>query len=304
MKENYDIIIVGGGPAGMSAGIYAARAGRSVLIVESDVIGGQASESYEIENYPGFENIAGPDLMKKMFEQTKKLGVDFLYSMVTDILPGKEQISVICLKEMLTCKRVILAMGTQSRKLNLPNEKAFIGKGVSYCAYCDGNFFKDKTVAVVGGGNTAFEDVAYLSKIAKHIYLIHRNDAFKADDILYDEVQDLVKAKKVEVFTNTVITEIVGDDVINSITIKTNEDKSQDLKVDGVFVAIGRKPFDQILKGIELDQYGFIKVNEEMETNIPNIYAVGDITSKKIKQIVTACADGAVAGIFASKIKN
>lgn len=303
MKNNYDIIIVGGGPAGMAAGIYASRAGRSVLIIESDVIGGQASESYEIENYPGFENIAGPDLMKKMFEQTKKLGVEFLYSMVTDILPGKEQISVICLKEMITCKRVILAMGTQSRKLNLPNEKSYIGKGISYCAYCDGNFFKDKVVAVVGGGNTAFEDVTYLSKIAKHIYLIHRNDTFKADDILYDEVQELAKEKIVDIFTNTTIVDIKGNEVIDTITIKTN-DKAQDLKVDGVFVAIGRKPFDQILKGIELDQFGFIKVNEEMQTNISNVYAAGDITSKKIKQIVTACSDGAVAGIYASKIKD
>lgn len=299
MNEQYDIIIIGGGPAGLTASIYALRAGRSVLVVESDFVGGQMQLTYDVQNYPGFRQISGQDLSEKMYNHALSLGAHFEYSALLEILPEKDCVKAVCKKGTFSAKKLIICTGSKSRTLEVSGEKQFAGKGVSYCATCDGNFFKGRTVAVVGGGNSAFEDLVYLSNICDQVIHIHRSEHFKADHVLVEQVKGLISQGKIKQYLNAVVTAVNGDDTVRSVTVRQGKD-TFDLPTDALFVAAGRKPYSDVLKGLALDDYGYIITDDYMRTNIPNVYAAGDVRSKAVRQIVTACADGAVAGIFAS----
>ena len=304
-KTIYDMIIIGGGAAGMTAGIYALRAGLKTLLIECEAHGGQMVNTYEIKNYTGFEDISGVELSNRMHEQVNKLGIENLYDMVTDLKLENE------IKEVVTAysgtfyaRTIILSMGARARKLGLENENELSGAGVSYCAICDGAFFKDKVVAVVGGGNTAIEDLIYLSKVGKKVYLIHRNENFRADKILIDSVEHLLKQNnsKIELILNTTVTKLYGEPMLNKIEISnviTNEKK--DLDLEGLFVAIGRIPNTALVKNkVILDDYGYIVADEHMKTSVEGVYVAGDIRAKEVRQIITAASDGAIAATHAS----
>jgi len=295
----YDIIIIGGGAAGLTAGIYARMANKKVLILEKSFWGGQVASIYSIKNYPGFEQIDGFELSQKMYKQAKNLGVEFATEEVKSVDFLQEVKVVVTHKNTYEAKAVIVATGAYARPLDAKNERQFIGKGVSYCATCDGNFFKNKTVAIVGGGNTSFEDCLYLSSLAKKIYLIHRRDKFTAHQTSIDKVKAMAVGDeaKVEILQNCVVTKLDGGDTLKQIEVLnklTNQTKT--LQVDGLFVAIGRKPDTEIFANqLKLTSNGFIETDVNMQTNIKNVYAVGDVRNTPLRQIVTACADGAVA---------
>jgi len=292
----YDIIIIGGGPAGLTAGIYAAEANKKVLILEKMWAGGQTANINNITNYPGFESVNGYELTQKMKNQAKNAGAEFKKEEVVwcDLLHETKIVKTH--KNEYSSKCVIIASGAYAKSLDLKNEKEFLGKGVSYCATCDGNFFKDKIVAVVGGGNSSMDDCVYLSNLASKIYLIHRREVFTASEKLLNKVK-VLEENKIQKITNSVVTELVGKEKLEKIKVLNKITNQEDyLNVDGLFVAIGRKPDTDIFLGqVELDGNGFIKTNQNMETNIPNVYAVGDVRVTPLRQIVTACSDGAVA---------
>lgn len=289
----FDVAIIGGGPAGLSAGIFTTRAGLSTICFEKLAIGGQASLSYDIANYPGFENISGFELTNKMFEHAKHSGVEFEYANVLSLTKNKTGFSIKTKSETYSAKKVILACGAKARKLNLANEQKFTGRGVSYCASCDGNFFKNKVVAIVGGGNTAVEDVEYLSKIAKKIYLINRSENFKAGE---HNIARIKKNKKLTILTSSNVVELKGDKMLEEIIVNSNNNLKA-IKVDGLFIAIGYEPDLSFVNiEVEKDNYGYLIVDENQQTNVKDLYACGDIVSKKFKQVITACADGARAG--------
>ena len=285
----YDVAVIGGGPAGLSACVFTTRAGLSTICFEKLAIGGQAALSYEIENYPAFKIVSGFDLTQKMFEQAKDSGTHFQFGTVNKIKKLKTCFSIQTTTETYQAKKIIIASGTLVRKLGL-NEEKFIGRGVSYCASCDGNFFKNKTVAVIGGGDSAFQAVEYLSRVAKKIILLNRSDRFKAN--LY-RVEKAKKLKNVEIKTNVEVKELIGEDVLRAV--KLNNGKT--LEVEGVFVMIGHEPNLNFLDfDLKKDSHGYLVVDESMKTSEHNVYACGDIVSKNFKQVITACADGAIAG--------
>jgi len=308
----YDLIIIGAGPAGLTASIYALRARKKVLMLERMIPGGQMAMTNNIENYPGFDKITGMDLTTKMLEQAVKLGLEITY---TDVL---EYDITGTIKKVRThngtfeAKTVLLCLGAFAKQLEVENEQKYLGKGISYCATCDGNFFKDKTVAIVGGGNTSIKDVLYLYDIVKKIYLIHRRDTFRCEESALDKVKILSEKSdsKINIILNSIVTGLKGDGKLESIVIENKENKAiSELKVDGLFVAIGRKPDTDLLKDIlELDSLGYIKTDEDMKTNIAGVFAAGDVRHKTLRQIVTACADGAIASIsinnYISTMKN
>jgi len=288
----FDVAVIGGGPAGLSASIFTLRAGLKTICFEKLAVGGQAAISYDIANYPGFDSISGFDLTQKMFSQAKNLGNQFVYGNVEKISKLKTGFSIKTKHETYQAKKLIIACGTKARQLGL-NEEKFIGKGVSYCASCDGGFFKGKDVAIVGGGDSAFEYVEYLSRIAKSVVLLNRSDKFKANDF---RVANAKKLKNVKFYTNVEIQSLLGDKILSGLTVNHNNN-IKDLKVDGLFVAIGHIPnLDFLDFKIKLDKNGYIIVNSRMETSEKNVYACGDIVSKHFKQVLTACADGAIAG--------
>lgn len=298
----YDTIIIGAGPAGLTAAIYALRAKKKVLMLERLFPGGQVAVTNVIENYPGFEKISGMELATKMFEQAVKLGLEIVYSEILEYdITGKIK-KVRTHNNTYEAKTILLCLGAFAKQLEVENEQKFVGNGISYCATCDGNFFKDKTVAVIGGGNTSMEDVLYLYDIAEKIYLIHRRDTFKVEK---EEILNKVKAlstdanSKIKIILNSVVTELKGENKLESIVIENKKDKEfEEIKVDGIFVAIGRKPDTDLLKGIlELDAMGYIITNENMQTNINGVFAAGDVRHKTLRQIVTACADGAISSV-------
>lgn len=294
----HDLIILGAGPAGLTAGIYAARGGINAVIVESKAVGGQAALTAEIENYPGFETVNGFELVSRMQAQCERLGVTFVYDNPVNVsLDGNVKRVETAYSGSIEARAVILATGAVPRTLGLPNESALMGGGVSYCATCDGAFFRGKPVAVVGGGNTAVEDALYLEKFASEVYLIHRRDALRADALLSERV----KASKVKILWDSVVTELVGEHKLQSLTlknVKTNELSS--LPVSGVFVAVGQKPATEGIEGVELDG-GYIVTDDEMRTALPGVFAAGDVRKKTLRQIVTATADGAIAAESAIK---
>lgn len=293
----YDIIIIGAGPAGLTASIYARRASKKVLVLESNTYGGQIINTLDIENYPVEAHISGFDFATKLYNQAKDMGAEIIFEKVVKINDGDIK-EVITTNNSYKCKVIIIATGSKNRKLELDNEDNLIGKGISYCATCDGAFYKGKTVAVVGGGNTALEDALYLSDIASKVYLIHRRDTFKGDD----KSLSVLKGKdNVEFIYNSKITKLNGTDKLDSIEI--NSDKV--INIDGLFIAIGRVPLNEEFSSlISLDDYGYIIANENCNTNIPGIFVAGDNRTKELRQLVTATSDGAIAATEAIKYIN
>lgn len=293
----YDVIIIGGGPAGLSAGIYAARGGLKTVIVESKSIGGQAQTAHEIQNYPGIKAIGGFDLCYAMMEQCTSFGVDFVFDKITACDLKNKKITLDSGNE-LNAKFIIIATGASPRKLGVENESRFLGKGVSYCATCDGAFFKGKTVAVIGGGNTAVEDALYLEKLASKVYLVHRRDALRADRILCDRLEK----SNVEVIWSSVVQNLDGDDNLTQMTLKNvKNDTLSTVSVDGVFVAIGQIPESNLFEGVQKTSDGYIITDENMRTDIDGVFAVGDVRDTTLRQVVTACADGAIAGAICAQ---
>lgn len=289
----YDSIIIGGGPAGLCAGLYLSRGGYDALLLESGFIGGQASLTSNIENYPGFENgISGIDLAMKMEEQAKRFGLNILYNEVKNINLSGDIKTLLTADGELHAKTVIIACGASPRKLGLPNEENLTGSGVSYCATCDGAFFKGMDVAIIGGGNTAAEDALFLSKIVNKVYIIHRRDNLRAEQSYKNKISETAN---IEVVYNSKIKQIVEKDgAVNGIEIDKNGESAA-LFVRGVFVAIGTEPRSGLFKEIKKDENGYIITDENMKTSLPGVYAAGDIRKKSLRQVVTAVADGAVA---------
>jgi len=291
----YDIIIIGAGCAGMTAGIYAARAGAKVVIIESEGIGGQIASSPKIDNFPAFESLSGAEFSDKLYEQTTSFGVDFEFDTILNV-EKKEEKHFIAHGESADYegKSVILALGMKHRTLGLEREDELVGCGLSYCAVCDGPFYENGTVAVAGGGNTAFQMAIYLSGICKKVYLIHRRNAFAADQMLVDKANAI---ENIEYVTPYNVVKLNGDSSVESITIKNKEDGSEkDIPLECLFVAIGNNPNTGFIRDIiECDEVGFIKSSEMCTTNIKGIFAAGDCRVKTLRQLVTASNDGAIA---------
>lgn len=288
-----DVLIIGGGPAGLTAGIFTTRAGLSTVLIERLAIGGQASLTYLVENYPGFDKISGFDLTDRMAKQAEANGVDIVYGTVNSLDKSEHGFIVKTNDETYEADKVIIACGCKTRRLGLINEVELTGHGVSYCASCDGHFFKDKVVAIVGGGNSAITDVDYLSRLAKKIYLINRSEKFRAGE---HQIKRISEMKNVEILTNAQVSKLSGANELSGIQFTQNGELI-DLKVDGLFVAIGQEPYLPFLNiDIKKDSSGYILVDENMQTSEKNLFACGDIISKHFRQIITACADGSVAG--------
>ena len=301
MNKAYEVVIVGGGPAGLSAGIYTARARLSSLLIERGLIGGQVVNAELVENFPGFsEGISGYDLTELMHRQATKFGLETLTAEVTGVELSGEQKIVKTSEDDFVVKAMIIASGSEWIKLGIPGEKEFTGKGVSYCATCDGAFFTDQTVAVVGGGNAAITEALSLTKFASKVIVIHRRQELRATRIVQEEA---FAEPKIEFLWNTVVEEIEGGEVVKRLRLRnviTGEKSSLD--VAGIFVAIGFKPNTDYLKSIlPLDATGHVVTNEKMETEIPGIFAAGDIRSNSIRQVIGAVGDGATAAIYTER---
>ncbi len=289
-----DVIVIGGGPAGFSAALYAARAKLDILILEKAFFGGQMATTNEMENYPGFEAVSGSGLADNMANQAKKFGAQIAKEEVIEIhLEGA--IKKVKTKEhTYKASTVILCMGASPKALGLPREKSLIGSGISYCATCDGAFFRNRDVAVVGGGDTAAEDALYLSRFCNKVFLVHRRDRMRATKVLEDSV---LRNNKIIPVWNSIAEEIIGDTKVEGLKIRNvSTQKLSDLSVSGIFVAIGHEPNTQLVKGkLELNTGGYIKTDDGMRTSILGVYAAGDIREKSLRQVVTAASDGAVA---------
>ncbi len=297
----YDVVIVGGGPGGLTAGIYAMRAALKTILVEKAVAGGQVALSDGVENYPGFESITGYELSQKFLQHAQSYDMEFVQEEVVAVEPGLDFHSVkLANGSVLKTHTVILATGGSPRKLGVPGEDEYYGKGVSYCGVCDGFFFRDKTVVVAGGGDTAAEEALYLAKLAKQVYLVHRRDALRASMILQQRVKDECK---IEILWNTIITEIkANDEGVNAVSLQdTQTGEQRELSTDGAFIFIGFIPNNQLVPaGIKMNADGYVVTNEKCETNMPGIYVVGDLREKYAKQIVVAAADGCTAALVAA----
>ena len=291
-----DIAIIGAGPAGMSAAIYARRAGLTVTVFEGEMCGGQMAYTPEVENYPGFAHISGAELSFSMREQMISLGAELVEVPVTAVT-AKGGYSVTALGEVYTAKALIVANGAKRRKLGIPGEDAYGGRGVSYCAVCDGMFFKGKTVAVVGGGNTALEDALYLAGICEKVYLIHRRDTFRAQQLFVDKVQ---ATENIEILYSTVPTEVRGEARVNALCVQGADGESV-LDVAAVFVAIGLSPENEMFAELVELADGYIRAGDDTHTSRAGIFAAGDTRTKTLRQIVTAAADGAMAATEAEK---
>jgi thioredoxin reductase (NADPH) len=300
-SNKYDVIIIGGGPAGLSAGIYTARARLSTLLIERAAIGGQIINAARVENYPGYtDGVSGVDLTQAMHQQAEKFGVKTLYDEVIGIeLSGRQKV-VKTPQGVFLAGAVIIAGGAERQKLGVPGEAEFTGKGVSYCATCDGAFFRDKAVAVIGGGNAAVTEALELNKFASKIYIIHRRNEFRATKIMQEK---LLEDKRIQPIWDTVVTAIIGDKLVNKIKLhNVTTNKDSELDVSGVFVSVGSQPATGYLKGLlTLDAVGAIVTNDKLETSVPGIFAAGDIRSGSIRQVVGAAGDGAMAAINAGK---
>lgn len=299
MEHVYDMIIIGGGPAGYTAALYAARAGLDAVLIEKAGAGGQMALTDVIDNYPGFdEGIDGFTLGMKMKNGAERFGVKTILEQVNSVDFKNDVKAVNTAGKTYFAKTVVVSTGADPNELGVKNEREYIGKGIHYCAHCDGRFYKDKTVMVVGGGNTAVADALFLARFAKKVYVVHRRDTFRAEKILVDP---LLHAENVEVLWNSVPVEFTAEERIRGALIK-NTVTNQEIKVsvDGVFVSIGRKPVTYFLEGsVSLDDKGYIIADETCRSSVDGVYAVGDVRTKPLRQIVTAAADGAVAVHFA-----
>jgi len=297
----YDVVIIGAGPAGMTAAVYASRANLDTLMLERGVPGGQMADTEAIENYPGFESVLGPDLSNKMFEHAQKFGAQYAYGEVKEVVDHGDYKEVITGDKTYRTKTVIITTGAEYRKLGIPGEEELTGRGVSYCAVCDGAFFKDREIAVIGGGDSAVEEGMYLTRFAKKVTIIHRRDELRAQKILQDRA---FENDKIEFIWDTVVEEIKEEDgkvgTLQLKNVKTGE--TSEFKTDGVFVYIGTVPLSEPFKSLGIvDDEGYIPTNENMETEIPGIFAAGDIRVKDLRQVVTATGDGSIAAETAIK---
>ncbi len=285
-----DLIIIGGGPAGLSAAVYAKRAGLSVILFEKMFFGGQMLNSHNIENYPGYPSISGVDLAARFTEGITD--VEKRMEEVTEIDPVNKIVSTA--KEKFQAKAILIATGAKPRLLEVEGEKRLTGMGVSYCATCDGAFFKERTVCVVGGGNTALDDALYLSKFARRIYLIHRRDAFRADEVT---VQKVKQEPKIQMILNSQVQKLVGEDTLCEVVVKNRlTGEEQTIEAEGIFIAVGNVPQTALLEGkLELTKDGYVRTDDTLKTSVPGVYAAGDVREKELRQIVTAAGDGAVA---------
>ncbi len=293
-----DIIIVGAGPAGLSAAIYARRAGMNTVVYEAESYGGQIINTPEIENYPAIAKISGFDFADGLYKQAEALGAEIKFDKVTEIRPVEGGFEVATeYSGTETCKAVVLAVGAKNRHMGIAREEELTGKGVSYCATCDGAFYKGKTVAVTGGGNTAVEDAIYLCGMAEKVYLVHRRNEFRAEETLVNAAKAI---ENLEFVTPYVVKELKGEPKLSSVVLENREDGSEkELTVDGLFVAIGQEPATASFKDLVTLSGGYIEAGEDCRTNIPGIFAAGDGRTKKVRQLTTACADGAVAALAA-----
>lgn len=301
--QNYefDTVILGGGPAGLSAGIYASRGAVSTAIIDTSMLGGQPSNYLELENYPGFPIIGGYDLMEKFEEHADKFGVQKFPMQEIVSVDLKSNPKIIKTQEAeFRAKTVIIACGAQPMKLGVPGEAEFVGRGVSYCAVCDGAFYKNKVVAVVGGGNAAVEEAMYLTKFADKVYVIHRRNELRADKIVQERA---FKNDKIEFIWDSGVKEIKGDNLVHTAVLENVKTKElSNLKTDGVFPYIGMTPNIEGIAGqVEQDANGFIIVDETMKTSLDGVYAVGDVRKTPLRQVITAAADGAVGAVYAVK---
>ncbi len=291
----YDVIILGSGPAGLSAAIYAQRAKLNTLVLEAKPLsGGQILDTYEVDNYPGMKGISGFELGMKFREHADALGVTFYTAQVQEVRNVEGWKEVVTDQDTLQAKTIILAMGANHRKLGVPGEEELTGMGVSYCATCDGAFFKGKTVAVVGGGDVALEDALFLARGCEKVYLIHRRDELRGAKILQEQVQ---QTENIQIIWNSVVKEIQGEGKVEKITVHNNiEETDSQLEVQGIFIAVGIQPNSEWVKDIvALDEQGYVKALEDTVTSQPGIFAAGDIRTKQLRQVVTAAADGANA---------
>lgn len=296
----YDIIIIGAGPAGMTAAIYAGRAAKSVLVLEAVNYGGQILNTPDIENYPVEAHISGYDFSTKLFKQAKGLGAEFLFEKAVGIKNGSGNKVVVTTKGSYEARAVILATGSANRKLGLEDEEKLVGKGVSYCATCDGNFYRKKVVAVVGGGNTALEDALYLSDIAEKVYLIHRRDSFRGEETT---VGRLNQKNNVEFIYNSNVTRLISDKRLRAVEVTNKIDGSvRTVELNGLFVAVGRIPENRNYADlVKLDDAGYVEAGEDCHTSCAGIFVAGDSRTKTLRQLVTATADGAMAATEAIK---
>lgn len=301
LEKEFDVVILGGGPAGFSAGIYTARGNVSTAILDVSMLGGQPSNYLELENYPAFMKIGGFELMEKFEEHADMFGVQKFPMQEIEFIDLVSSPKIIKTKEVeFRTKSVIIATGAKPMKLGVKGEEEFIGRGVSYCAVCDGAFYKDKVAAIVGGGNSAVEEAIYLTKFASKVYIIHRRDELRADKIIQDRA---AKNEKIEFVLNSVVCEIQGQDLVNNLILKnTKTDEMFNLAVDGVFPYIGITPNVENISGqITQDKAGFIITDETMKTSIDGVFAIGDVRKTPLRQVITAASDGAIAGVYAVK---
>ncbi len=310
MTENtvYDVIIVGGGPGGFSAAIYSKRAALKTVLIEKGVAGGQMALTDVVENYPGIEHISGFELSESFLRHAQSYDLELIQQEVEAVEPGLGQHIVRLVDgQVMSTHAVILATGGSPRKLGIPGEADFYGKGVSYCGVCDGFFFRNKTVVVIGGGDTAAEEAAYLAKLAKQVYLVHRRDQLRASMILQQRVK---KEKKIKILWNTLITEITAglDGVDGVLLLDTKTGEKRRLATDGVFIFVGFEPNNRLVPaGIKMDANGYVVTNDRCETDIEGLYVVGDLREKYARQIVVAAAEGCIAALAAAhylEIKN
>lgn len=298
MAKKYDIVIVGAGTAGLSAAIYAVRAGKSVIVLEATTHGGQIVNTPEVENYPGIKKISGFEFANNLYEQAKSLGAEVVYEKVIGIEVNGEEKIVHTAKEDYQAKAVILATGAKNRPLGLEHEKEWIGAGISYCATCDGMFYRGKDVAVAGGGNTALEDAIFLTNYCRKVYLIHRRDAFRGEEKL---LQTLKEKTNVEFVLNANITRLIGEDGVDGVEVEDkNTHEKRVLDVMGLFVAIGQMPENsEFINVVDLDKGGYIEAKEDCKTKTKGIFTAGDCRTKKVRQLATAASDGAIAALAA-----
>ncbi|MCZ0703326.1 thioredoxin reductase (NADPH) [Natronobacillus azotifigens] len=292
----YDVIIIGAGPAGMTAAVYTSRANMDTLMIERGIPGGQMANTEDVENYPGYESILGPDLSNKMFEHAKKFGATYAYGDISEVRDGKKYKTIVAGNKEYKARTIIIATGAKYKKLAVPGEEELSGRGVSYCAVCDGAFFKDKELIVVGGGDSAVEEGVYLTRYASKVTIVHRRDQLRAQKILQDRA---FKNDKVDFIWDTVVKSInEKDGKVGSLTLvnkKTGEEYEH--QADGTFIYIGLVPLSDPFRSLGItNEEGYIPTNERMETSIPGIFAAGDIREKELRQIVTATGDGSIAG--------
>ena len=292
-----DVVIIGGGPAGLTAAIYIQRAGKHAVVLEGNAPGGQIINAAEVQNFPSIKSISGVDFAQNLYEQALSLGAEVRFVKAVGIEIKEDKKIVKTTKQDIEAKAIILATGASNKKLGVERENEFLGKGVSYCATCDGAFFKKKDVAVVGGGNTAVEDALFLSNYCNKVYLIHRRDFFRAEETFVEQIK---KKKNVEFVLNSTVTKLVGDKVLEEIEVTDNNKNTRNIKVSGLFIAVGQVPGNGAFENlIKLDNFGYIVAQENCKTNIDGIFVAGDARTKQVRQLTTACSDGTTAAIAA-----